>query len=53
MLKKRLDYEKANKKGHVPTLFKESEEHGLYKKGCLFKKNCLKKIKSCLKKELS
>lgn len=24
MLKKRLDYEKANKKGHVHTLFKDS-----------------------------
>ena len=43
MLKKRLDYEKANKKSHVPTLFKESEEHGLYKKGCLKKKIVFKK----------
>ena len=30
-LKKRLYYEKQTKKGHVPTLFRESEGHGLYK----------------------
>ena len=32
--KKRLYYEKQTKKGHVPTLFRESEGHGHYKK-CL------------------